>query len=487
MSELSRRAAVLRDWLKQCGLGGNPFEVRSAEQDPNLPSYFVDMGILDDLLRLREPCIVFAERGCGKTAQRQMVAAQCRPTNPSSPMLAVTYSNAASNLATLAGSHRAAETDPTPFITALLRHGMVALNSQVESDAQVRAALTKSDLAPRFSAYLGRYGQYPPAVSRDTGADLGTSAVELWQGFAAMVRAAGFEMCIVLIDGLDESPQTADDPDRIVALLAPLLGTLALIDSPGIAFRFFLPQEINGVLRTHGWYRPDRLQIFRLSWQSRDLQDLIGQRLTYFSQGSRVYTRLGQLCTDDFAERMDVELAECAAGQPRVALILADLLLRTHCENPDPPARIRPETWRKALNRWEQLRTDYLSVDQHPAASQIQASQPVGTTHAFSLLRVDTKHGRAWLGEQDITSEINPRDFSVLMALYDNKDAVCDQRKLAELAWPKEQIDGVSDQAVAAAIGRLRKNLGNYDPEQGYIETIKGRGYWLHPDGFQHK
>ena len=68
-------ATQLDSWLAQRGLKGNPFEKSTADHDQELPNYFVDIGGFDELLRQTQPCIVFAERGCGKTAQRQMLAA----------------------------------------------------------------------------------------------------------------------------------------------------------------------------------------------------------------------------------------------------------------------------------------------------------------------------------------------------------------------------------------------------------------------------
>ena len=60
-------------WLSKKGLTSNPFDNWNAESDKLLPNYFVDIAEFDNLLYLTEPCVVFAQRGCGKTAQRKML------------------------------------------------------------------------------------------------------------------------------------------------------------------------------------------------------------------------------------------------------------------------------------------------------------------------------------------------------------------------------------------------------------------------------
>ena len=101
-----------------------------------------------------------------------------------------------------------------------------------------------------------------------------------------------------------------------------------------------------------------------------------------------------------------------------------------------------------------------------------------------SPLTLDEATGRVRLGEREITSEINAQDFLVLACLFRNQGNICSKDLLVDEAWPDVKDGGVSDQAIAASIARLRKNLGHISPQNGYIETVTGRGYRLHPQGF---
>jgi hypothetical protein len=494
MAETVSLGMALERWLDQRGLKKNPFGAWNAERDLDLPGYFVDMGQFDEVLRLTEPCIVFARRGCGKTAQRQMLAAQCRPLSPYSPRLAVVYTYAGFEQVLAAASNDATQLQAEHHVAALLRQGLIALQGEATRDPEVRLALTRPDVASRLNAYLGRYVPHLIADSLAGTASIlgGLASLELMQGLMDLIKAADLELGVILVDGLDEFLLTATDSAQMVALLAPLLGTLPLIECPGLSFKFFLPQEIELALRECRWFRPDRLRIFRLAWQESDLQNLIGQRMTYFSKrGDRAYGRLGQLCQDELAERIDGELARLAGGLPRAALILADTLLRAHCEPPGPSERIAPETWEAVKARWPILRTEFLmaqptdlSLGQIPAVRQERLiSGQTSFPSRWPVLVVDEKASRIWLGGREITKDINRQDFRVLACLYRNQDMVCSKDLLAKEAWP-EALGGVSDQAIAASIARLRKNLGKSKPHKGYIETVKGRGYLLHPGGF---
>jgi DNA-binding winged helix-turn-helix (wHTH) protein len=495
MSEFTSSGATLAQWLEQWGLRENPFAAWNADQDLDLPGYFVDMGHFDDLLHLAEPCVVFARRGCGKTAQRQMLAAQCRPLNPDSPWLAVTYAYSGLESALAAAEHDATRLKDTHHASALLRQALVALEHEAKHDPAVRFALTQPNVAPQFNGYVSRFAPHLATHPVAGGADglEGLTTLEFMQGFVDLLTAAKLERCVFLVDGLDEFLLTAVDSAQLVALLAPLLCTLPLLECPGLAFKFFLPQEIEPDLRECRWFRTDRLRTFRIRWEEGDLGRLIGQRLTYFSRkGDRAYTRLGQFCRDELADSIDRELAGLAGGLPRAALILADMLLRTHCEQPHPPERIALETWIRVKEEWEDVRRglpmatlpDQLSEGVLTKGQEPLVTERPSSTVGSAALVVDEETGRVWLGEHEITSEINPQDFRVLTCLYRRQGDVCGKDILVKEAWPGDAAEGVTDGSITQSIARLRKNLGQSQPYTRYIETIRGRGYRLHPEGF---
>lgn len=110
---------------------------------------------------------------------------------------------------------------------------------------------------------------------------------------------------------------------------------------------------------------------------------------------------------------------------------------------------------------------------------------PAQSSSDWPLLRLDEEKGLVWLGDLEIRSKIKPQDYLVLTCLYRHQGEVCDKDLLVWEAWPEDERGGVSDQAIAASIARLRRALGQPSPKEGYIETVRRSGYRLYPEGFE--
>jgi len=473
-------------WLARKGFRANPFERWNAEHDQDLPNYFVDIGGFDEFLRLTVPCVIFARRGYGKTAQRQMLAAQCRPLKRDSPRLAIAYTYSGFERAVDSVGGEVQRIHPIHHVSALCYLGLTALVHEASSDSKIQSALADPGVASCMAAYTARFAPHlADAPSTGLSDDLdGLSSLELLQGFATLVKDAGLEACAVLVDGVDEFPPTANDPAQAVALLAPLLGTLSLIECPGLIFRFLLPQELEPALRTCGWFRADRLHISRISWRdSHLLLALIRQRLIHFSRREPPYEDLAQLCRDELAQVINDEITDLAGGSPRAALILADMLLQGHCQQPNPPQLIALATWGEVKAKWLARRDDFVAEENY--ATALDKRRRVARFADYAVLCVEDEKHIVRLGEYDITSEIPPQDYRVLACLYRHQDMVCTKDLLVEEAWPQAEKQGVADQAIAASIARLRHTLRKFSQDAEHIQTIKGHGYRLHPHGFK--
>ncbi|MGC8781151.1 MAG: winged helix-turn-helix domain-containing protein [Anaerolineae bacterium] len=485
MVEVPRSADThLHRWLSARGLRADPFACLNAEHEADLPYYFVDVERFDELLEATEPCVVFAARGCGKTAQRRMLAAQCRPERTDGPRLAAHYTYDGFQQALTSAGDDPTRVRTDHHVAAILGQALGALRKARQSDPHLDSLLQRPDLAFRLQALAAPLPPQPaslPVPTMPSSSD-GPSPSEQLDALVQLLADCGLGPLVILVDGLDEFPTTAGDPARITDFLAPLLGTLPLIERPGLAFKFFLPQEVEAELRRRPWFRTDRLRLFHVVWDDRKLQEMLGQRLVHFSvAGNRPYTRLGQLCQSELAGRIDAELVSLAGGLPRAALALADLLLRTHCRAAEPTDQIGLATWEEVREAWKTRRADFLGTDR-PQEPATPTPAPVAV---WPALFVDEKTRRVWVGETEITAQITALELRVLLCLYRHADRICDKDLLIQEAWPDAQDgEGVSDQAIAATISRLRKQLGQPTPERGYIETIRGRGHRLHPQGF---
>lgn len=489
MSKIDSPDSRLKHWLGQRNLRENPFAIWNAEREAALSDYFVDVGQFDELLHAAEPCVVFAGRGCGKTAQRRMLATQCRPLSQDSGQLAINYTVSEFERVLGQVNGDVNQVRSIHHVKVLMHSGLNAFFKEMTPNRVEQTALvTNPEDKAQLAAYVACFAPHlRPAWLVETPAVLDLSDwLTLLHGFAGLVGRVGLESCVVLVDGLDELPAMTGDLHTTVTFLASLLGMLPLIECPGWAFKFFLPRELESSLRAQAWFRTDRLRLFPIVWDTPDLSTLIKQRLTYYSTRTPPYKSLAQLCEDELAPVINQELVKLAGG-PRVALMLASSLLQRHCQQPHPGELISFETWKQIESSWEIRRLDFGGQE---GASDTQGGQSNSYVIQGLITGVDpvlsvAETGLVVLGKREITKKINPRDHKVLACLYKHRNDICPKETLIKEAWPGESPEGVSDQTIAAAMARLRGVLRDQSPNSEYIETIKGRGYRLHPGGFR--
>jgi DNA-binding winged helix-turn-helix (wHTH) protein len=94
-------------------------------------------------------------------------------------------------------------------------------------------------------------------------------------------------------------------------------------------------------------------------------------------------------------------------------------------------------------------------------------------------LVLDLKSRRVWVNQIQVVPPLSAQQFKLLSLLYDNQGEVISRIDLVTAVWGEEQAAGVSDQALDALIRRLRERLGALDPEQSYIDTVRGHGVRL--------
>lgn len=480
----------LEPWLAERGFWENPFGEWNAEHEQDLPNYFVDTGGFDELLRETKPCVILAWRGCGKTAQRQMLAAQCRPLSRDNAQLAVVYTYGGFERALRQAGNNLEQLQPAHHVHALLYLALKALKEESGRDAGVQDALACPEVAARLSSYMVRFAPHlvvAPGVETAPSLD-SLGSPELMEGFVLLLRSVGIKSLVVLMDGLDEFSLTASEPAKAIAFLKPLLGTLSLIECPGWSFKFYLPQELEPTLYNCRWFRPDRVhRVSGITWNKQNILNMISRRLIYFSSRERPREALAQLCEDELGQVIDRELVSLAGGLPRAALVLANMLLHTHCQQPKPPDVIGLEIWEQVREEWQDRRTDFVTEDRLRAVEPFPVLDQGKSEHL--TLQLEEDKGLVWLGRWEIRSEINPQEYAVLACLYRHQGEVCKKNRIIQEAWPEEESEGVSDQAIAASIARLRSVLRKFEPMRRYIETFRGKnrdegGYRLHPAGF---
>jgi DNA-binding response OmpR family regulator len=84
-----------------------------------------------------------------------------------------------------------------------------------------------------------------------------------------------------------------------------------------------------------------------------------------------------------------------------------------------------------------------------------------------------------WVNQQQLVPPLSAQQFRLLSLLYERPGQVVSRIELVAAVWGDEQAAGVSDQALDALIRRLRDRLSALDPDQTYIDTVRGHGVRL--------
>jgi DNA-binding response OmpR family regulator len=114
----------------------------------------------------------------------------------------------------------------------------------------------------------------------------------------------------------------------------------------------------------------------------------------------------------------------------------------------------------------------FIGVDATVPLSEQQATQM-----GLGRLKMDPQAHRVTIYDEEIEPPLSPPQYRLLELLHRNGSRVVTRDEIAEVVWPGTKGVGVSNQAIDALIRRLRDRLGAVDPDQVYIETVRGLGF----------
>jgi hypothetical protein len=99
-------------------------------------------------------------------------------------------------------------------------------------------------------------------------------------------------------------------------------------------------------------------------------------------------------------------------------------------------------------------------------------------------IKMDLDAKRVWIAGEEINPPLSLAQYNLLELLYQNAGHVISRDRVVETVWSDEEAEGVSEQAIDALARRLRERLAEIDPDNKYIETVRGHGFRLNlPDG----
>jgi len=345
-------------WLERFNFHGNPFSSLEAgsEDDAILNQYFVAPPYFDEILgNAKEPktMLVFAPRGGGKTAQRMMVHYYCQHELTNETVLSVPYTNFNAilehseinrDITCISIRHHIEEIlprivqslltflahepirgkilaklskDKKAYLGWLMWHYQKYLSVEQRGDLDQKILLQDNDIPQNIKFFLRSKAQAPP--------------VEHLKDFSALLKEqCDIDAIYLLVDGVDEFYETASDIHGAIALIEPLLADLTSMELPCVAFKFFLPLEMEPLLRNRPAVRFDRLGTRRIErWDDESLLEIVHRRLQAFSHS---YESLDAVCVPELRGRLEREMVSLADGTPRNLIRLGNYLLQEHAK-----------------------------------------------------------------------------------------------------------------------------------------------------------
>jgi hypothetical protein len=493
-------------WLQHWGFTENPFAQCEAGREEHLQSYF--FGRFHDAIKgsssSPQSCFVFADRGCGKTAQRVMIERTCQPLDRDGDILAVPYINFAETVEQAGGDPAQVRLEhhirqivicgvqrllqmffqrPRYFLEILpedrgalcwflANYGARAwspltLLKQLREWQAIAPEVSFQDVQEALESRDIRRLLVPDFLARPHGQMLAllvetepitilsttSSAVHLLSAFVSLVSVSQCRALYMLVDSIDELPPTWDSPVAAASLIRPLTHNTEITEMPRIAFKFFLPTEMEPELGTV--LRGGRFPAYRLSWDGEGLFHILRARLRHFN--TKGIDSLGALAEPEISADIDERIIEYAASSPRRLIVIGRDLVERKTQADDKELLINREDLLAVLEQAD--RREY------------------GT--ALPALRLNREQQLVVIGRREI--KLPSIQYKVLCLLYEAEGDIKSKDDIFDEVYQVE--DGVTDQAIDSLIWRIRQRIERDPRNPQYLITERGEGYRLQNTG----
>jgi hypothetical protein len=150
----------------------------------------------------------------------------------------------------------------------------------------------------------------------------------------------GIASTYVLVDGVDEIQDTADDPYIAFEYIRPLLTNMSLVDGiPHLRMKCFLPTNIQPIVMANsGSVRLDRIPVIEtIAWSPENLSKILRNRIAAARSEEEVINEefdFNGLCVP--GSELEKDLIEACNGNPRYLMNLCALMVESHLKYEQP-------------------------------------------------------------------------------------------------------------------------------------------------------
>lgn len=315
----------LSDYVERLGFQTNPFQHTNADKEVDyIEKYFISPDYFEDVWGdIYNPVsnIVYAPRGAGKTAQRIMIEKRAFKTNN---VVAISYINHDfSNIRSIQ------EINLNYHLTYLNRLLLLSFFSRLNnlphfkyvhifdfSERQYIYKLVKNYLyetpisfpkqalnslktLPDKACEVWNNFKEPitniiSQISKKQGVEVDISSLNVDENLKSshrenflnlvnLINRVGIDAIYFLIDKVDETTLTGNNPKDSYQLIADLIKDLELLETDNVGFKFFIWDALKPMCIEQA--RPDRVFSYELIWTEKSILQMLDKRVKTFSEG----------------------------------------------------------------------------------------------------------------------------------------------------------------------------------------------------------
>lgn len=468
-----------RSWLDQHHLKSNPFGsfTPADGSSGDWSGYMVDPdNLVGALQQLGEICLVFGGQGSGKSLFCTALADDCWPARPNARRAALPFRQSA----LLGMAERCRAQGRLPDQLDFIASAAFEMYGLVENEDRPLAGSAAQHAAAQWDAL---HSACTAALQRPAPGRL--SADRLRDLLLEWLAALGLRQLLVLVDEIDEAAAALDgEPDAYFSLVRAVVERPAVWRGHEFCCIAFLSAECRDVLEAQPFY-PGRVRTRAIEWDAETLVQMLDQRVITYSEAAAA-AGFHDLLALDLRSAIDAPLCELAAQRPDWALEIATQLIEAHCRGSKaaPLRHIGRASWQSVQTAWQrERRRRMLPLQRLQRLCGAAGDAPLALAAESEpaalppRLEIDETTGNVRLGGRLVN--IGERPYRVLLYLYRHEGRLCQYIDLMAEAWPQENPDGVSMDALTAAVKRLRDALGDIAPGVTYIENLSKRGFVL--------
>lgn len=117
-------------------------------------------------------------------------------------------------------------------------------------------------------------------------------------------------------------------------------------------------------------------------------------------------------------------------------------------------------------------------------AATIRFRDPMATPIAPAIGKltgvwIDPESKAVWVDARRVEPPLSARQLALLELLYDANGDIVTRAQAIDATWEDADAEGVSDDALAALIKRLRKRLEPFESGDSHVEIVRHRGLRL--------